>query len=155
MCYWYFFKKKSTLHLFPCCSLYLLVPQWPRWGAQWGLGGGDVCWGQGSRVHRIVSVKCPPEPNHLLDHQESRQGLSLGSFVCCFLAETPSPVSVEEKEIPAEIRGLGGCENWERTTESVGGWQLLSCSGAATRSWKTNCKAIWGLTWGREGKEQR
>lgn len=39
MCYWYLKKKKSTLHLFPCCSLYLLVPQWPRWGAQWGLGG--------------------------------------------------------------------------------------------------------------------
>lgn len=72
-------------------------------------------------MHRRVSVKCPLEPNHLLDHQESRQGLSLGSFVCCFLAETPSPVSVGEKGIPAEIRGLGGCENWERTSRKRGG----------------------------------
>lgn len=155
MCYWYLKKKKVNITPFPLLFSVFIGTTMAKVGRSVGFGGGDVCWGQGSRVHSRVSVKCPPEPNHLLDHQESRQGLSLGSFVCCFLAETPSPVSVEEKGIPAEIRGLGGCENWERTTESVGGWQLLSCSGAATRSWKTNCKAIWGLTWGREGKEQR
>lgn len=37
--------------------------------------------GQGSVVHRRVGVKYHPEPNRLLDHRESPQDLSLGSFV--------------------------------------------------------------------------
>lgn len=63
-------------------------------------------------VHHRVSVKYHPEPNRLLDHQESRQGLSLGSFVSLPSSlKNNHKLSMEEKGSPAEVHGLGEYQN--------------------------------------------
>lgn len=48
-----------------------------------------------------------------------------GALFTAFLAATSARVSVAEKGIPAEVRGLGGCKNWERTSREA--WGGGSC----------------------------